>query len=155
VKPELESAIRALEGLASRAGPITRHDERPILPSLGRSLHAGRKEDLGDAADSSRRLPERSRNAWIAAVKDELAMAGTEYVRCVDPRFLNHPQYDLAYTLEARLQLDARSRACEYLGEPLDPAVVASVGRADALLEDRTETRVREWLAKRASEAVN
>ena len=82
-------------------------------------------------------------------------MATTEYVRSVDPRYLSHPHYDLAYTVESRRQLDARWKACAYLGLPLDPASVASVTRADALLEARTRTKLSQWLAKPASDATN
>jgi hypothetical protein len=152
VKPELEAAIRAVEAPANRAGPPTRHEARPILLGIGRSLQTGRPEELGDAADRLRGLPERPRKAWIAAVKDEIAMAITEYVRCVDPRFLDHPQYDLDYTLEARRQLDARLKACEYLGEPAEPAAVDAVARADALLSSRKRIRIQEWLEKQAME---
>jgi hypothetical protein len=155
VKPELESAILAVEKLAGRGGPLTRHEARPILLGIGASLRSAGPEELGDAGDRLRRLPERPRAAWIAAVEDELTMASTEYVRSVDPRFLNHPQYDLDYTLEARRQLDDRWRACAYLGQALDPAAVASVERADRLLEGRTKRRIAEWLDKQGSDAEN
>lgn len=155
MKPELEAAIRAVEARAGRRASLTRHDARPILLCIGGSLLAGRSEELGDAADRLQRLPEPLRGTWVAAVRDELSMASTEHVRSVDPRFLNHPQYDLAYTLEARRQLEARWRACGYLGQPPDPASTAAVARADALLEARTGTAFREWLAKQGADATH
>lgn len=155
MKPELESAVRAVEALAGRGAPLTRHDARPVLLAIGTALRLGRPEEVGDAGDRLRSLPGRSRASWIAAVQDELSMAVTEYVRSVDPRFLNHPQYDLGYTLEARGQLEARWKACGYLGQPLEPAAVASVARADALLEARTRTSIHEWLAKHGAQAPN
>ncbi|MFN0006881.1 MAG: hypothetical protein ACKVXR_03160 [Planctomycetota bacterium] len=153
--PELESAIRAVEKPAGRGAVLTRHEARPVLLCVGLLLQTGRSEELGDAGDRLRRLPERPRESCVAAVQDELSMAATEYVRSVDPRFLNHPQYDLDYTLEARRQLDARWRACLYFGLAVDPAAQASVERADRLLEARMKTRIAEWLAKRASDAAN
>lgn len=155
MKPDLESGIEAVEKMAGRGALFTRHEARPILLGIGQSLQTGRPEELGDAGDRLRKLPEHPRESWIAAVKDELSMATTEYVQSVDPRFLNHPQYDLAYTLEARRQLDARWRACAYLGRAPDPATLASVERADKLLEARTKTRIAEWLGKHASDAAS
>ena len=148
MKPELEAAIRALQGRAGRPASVTRHDARPILLSIGRSLLAGRPAEVGNAAELLRGLPGPLGRSWLAAVRDEWSMAFTEYVRSVDPRYLNHPQYDLDYTLEARLQLEARWRASIYLKEPPDAASTAAVARADALLERRAGTTMREWIAK-------
>lgn len=155
MKPDLESAIRAVEALAGRGAPLTRHDARPILLRIGWSLLAGRPEGLEDARDRLRRLPERPRTSWIAAVQDELSMASAEYVRSVDPRYLDHPQYDLDYTLEARRLLEARWRACAYLGQPPDAAAVASVRRADTLLESRTSARIAECLSNPGAHEPN
>lgn len=150
MNPELEAAIRAVEARAGRRAALTRHDVRPILLLMGRSLLAGRSAELGDSVERLRSLPEPLRESWIAAVQDEMSMACTEHVRSVDPRFLKHPQYDLAYTLEARRELEARSKACAHLGQPLDPAATAGVGRADALLEGCIGGTMCEWLSKHA-----
>jgi len=155
MKPDLEALIRVLEARAGRGAPLTRHDARPILLCIGRSLLARRPEELGDAAERLRRLPEPFRLSWAAAVRDEMSMACTEHVRSVDPRFLKHPQYDLAYTLEARRELEARSMACALLGQPLDAASKAAVARADALLEGRIGSSVPEWLSKHGADAMN
>jgi len=154
VKPDLEATIRAVEALAPRRASVTRHDVRPILLSIGGSLLAGRSEEIGDAADRLRALPGALRESWDAAVRDELSMACTEYVRSVDPRFVNHPQYDLAYALEARFQLEARWRACAYLEPAQVEASTAAVARADAILEGRRDLNVREWLKNRITGAL-
>jgi hypothetical protein len=148
MRPELEELIRAVESRAGRKEPLTRHDARPILLFIGQALLEGRPEELGDAAQRLRTLPEPVRSRWIDAVRDEMSMACTEHVRSVDPRFLDHPKYDLAYTLEARRLLEARSRACDYLGHPSDPAAKAAVARADSLLERRAGGSLREWIEK-------
>jgi len=154
VNPELEALIRALRSRTGRSPSVTRHDARPILLGIGGALLAGRQADLGNAAELLRGLPGPLESSWIAALRDEMSMACTEYVRSVDPRYLNHPQYDLAYTLDARLQLEARWRASIYLGQPPDAASTAAVERADALLAERAGTTIREWLSKHAGDAI-
>jgi hypothetical protein len=72
---------------------------------------------------------------WQAAVRDEILMAATEHVRSVDPRFLARPDYDLAYTVEARASLEARLRAAEVLGVEVSPSLLDRVAAADRLLE--------------------
>jgi hypothetical protein len=82
-------------------------------------------------------LAEGFRQAWDLAVRDELAMACTEHIRSVDPRYLDHPAYDLAYTLEARRLLEARLKGAEGTGIVLDEALSAGIRRADSLFEGR------------------
>jgi len=117
MKPDLEVAIAALEALAARKGPLTRHDARPVLRFLA--------------------LANGFRDAWQVAVRDELAMACTEHIRSVDPRYLGHPAYDLDYTLEARRVLEDRLKGAEVTGIVLDDVLSAGIRRADSLLEGR------------------
>jgi hypothetical protein len=153
VNRDLEGAIRAVQALAGRPASLTRHEARPILLLIGGSLLAGKQAEVGNAAELLRALPGPLGESWVAAVRDEWSMAFTEYVRSVDPRYLKHPQYDLAYTLEARLQLEARWRASLYLGIPPDKASTAAVERADTLLGGRAGTGIREWLSKQGEKA--
>jgi hypothetical protein len=134
---ELEAAIVELEALARRKGLPTRHDVRPILLALGGSLPSAGVEDGEACRKRFLALPLEFRTAWEAAVRDELAMACTEHIRSVDPRYLDHPAYDFGYTLEARRALEARLCAARATGVELEEALAAAVGRADALLEAR------------------
>ena len=72
---------------------------------------------------------------------EELQLAASEHVHAVDPRWLNHPRYDMSYTLAARKRLEARILAAEALGTPLDGALAEAVRHADGLLaEHRGDT---------------
>jgi hypothetical protein len=137
VNADLEAAMVELETLTRRKGPLTRHDVRPILLALGGSLPSAVAADDDACRERFLALPLPFRTAWEAAVRDELAMACTEHIRSVDPRYLDHPAYDLEYTLEARRALEARLRAAGATGVILESALSAAVARADALLADR------------------
>lgn len=134
---DLEAALADLEALARRKGPLTRHDVRPILLGIGGALDSAEARDAEACGARFLALPLPFRTAWESAVRDELAMACTEHVRSVDPRYLDHPAYDLRYTLEARRALEVRVLAARITGVVLDEAFSAAVGRADALLEAR------------------
>jgi hypothetical protein len=137
MKPDLELALAALEALAAQKGPLTRHDVRPVLIEIGSALREAAGAD-GEASHARfLTLGEGFRQAWEGAVRDELAMACTEHIRSVDPRYLEHPDYDLAYTLEARRLLDARLRGAEVTGVVLDDVLSAGIRRADSLLDGR------------------
>jgi hypothetical protein len=60
-------------------------------------------------------------------------------VRSCDPRYLDHPKYDLVYTVEARERLEARLVVAEKLGLPADEAMLEAVERADGLLQSRLD----------------
>jgi hypothetical protein len=135
MKPDLEAAFANLEALvAQREGP-TRHDARPILLGIGECLLSGRSSEATDAKSRLGALPPAFREAWDAAVRDELTMACTEHIRSVDTRYLDHPAYDFEYTLEARRLLEARLRAAEWLGCAPDEVLSAGVHRADSTLQ--------------------
>jgi len=140
---ELEAAIAFLESLAARRGRPTRHDARPILLGIGERLLEG---DTAAADAASTRVGAAAaelREAFEEAVRDELGMAATEYVRSVDPRFLDLPAYDLAYTLETRRLLEARLRASERLGVPIEASLAAGIRRADDRLRAQPRARDR------------
>jgi hypothetical protein len=137
MKPDLEVAIAALEALAALKGPLTRHDVRPVLVGIGSSLAEASAADIQASRMRFLALTQGFRQAWEVAVRDELAMACTEHIRSVDPRYLDHPAYDLAYTVEARRVLKARLKGAEVTGVVLDDALSAGIRRADSLLEGR------------------
>jgi hypothetical protein len=141
MKSDLQAEIAGLEELAKRGRILTRHDVRPILLAIGGALSSAEAADLDATRERYRALPPEFRAAWEAAVRDELAMASTEHIRSVDPRYLDHPAYDFRYTLEARRDLDARLRAAGLTDIHIDETLSAAVGRADALLESRLARR--------------
>jgi hypothetical protein len=61
-------------------------------------------------------------------------MAVTEFVRAVDEHYLRRPDYDFAYTTQARARLADRLRAAEALGLALPADWTAQIGRADRTL---------------------
>jgi len=114
---------------------IDRLHAREVLLAIGERVLG---EDLPAADELVRRVREltAARDAdWQAAARDEILMASTEHVRSVDPRYLSRPDYDLAYTVEARAGLEARLRAAELLGIELAPGLLDRVSAADRLLE--------------------
>ena len=135
MKPDLEVAIAALEALALGRKPLTRHDVRPVLIGIGTSLVDAQAADIDASRKRFLALSPDFREAWDAAVRDELAMACTEHIRSVDPHYIVHPRYDFAYTLEARRVLDARLRGAELTGTGLAEALRSGIRRADSLLE--------------------
>lgn len=140
---ELEGAIRRLEELAKKRRRPDRFDARELLIALGERL---RESDAGAptaAADVERveALGGRLGPAWPRAVREELELAGTEYVRSVDARYLALADYDFEYTLSARERLEARLLAARALG--IEPAgkLESAVERADARLARALEGR--------------
>jgi hypothetical protein len=127
-----------LEELARACAPRQRIDRlhaRAVLLAIGERALA---EDSAGAERLAARVRELTlaRGAdWQAAVGDEILMAATEHVRSVDPRFLRRPDYDLAYTVEARAALEARLRAAESLGIEVPAPLLERVAAADRLLE--------------------
>jgi len=114
---------------------IDRLHAREVLLAIGERALG---EDFPGAEELARRVAEITSpraEDWQAAVRDEILMASTEHVRSVDPRFLSRPDYDLAYTVEARATLEARLRAAEILGIELAPGLLDRVAAADRLLE--------------------
>jgi len=128
---EAEDALRELEGQARKGRGPDHHQARRLLLSLGRLL-----EELGTGACAP--LLERARAlsspAWVAAVQMELSLACVEFARSVEPRYLELPNYDLAYTQGARVRLGDRLRAGRELGIDLDPREAAILELADRVL---------------------
>lgn len=122
---------------------LHRHHARGILIALGRLL----AEDGEETPDSAREdalkrvsawqegLDEEAEEAWQRATAEELSLACAEHVQSVDPRFLDHPRYDIEYTRGARQRLEARLVAARELGLELPETLIEGVRSADAMLE--------------------
>jgi hypothetical protein len=132
----LAEALKEIEAWVSRGKPPSRHHARAILVGLGLEmldepeLTAAGSAALERVAGWIARSPE----AWREAIASEISMAATEHVRSADPRWLRHPQYDLAYAVEARHRLEARLVCAERLGVGVPDEILEAIGRADALL---------------------
>ncbi len=130
----LDAAIEALRTAVARKRPITHYHARDLLVALGERVLAGDAE-LDERVRALRKLLRPLDEPWREAVGAELRMACTEHCQSVDPRYLDLPNYDFAYTLEARERLEARLRACARLGLDVDEELLERVARADEQLE--------------------
>lgn len=116
MKPdELEDALRELERVAGRGGRPGHFQARDVLLALGRELErdeggASRAVERANAAGS------RLGHPWKQAVEGELTLAVAEFVRAVDLRYLDLPNYDHDYTLGSRQRLGWRLDAARALG---------------------------------------
>jgi hypothetical protein len=138
----LRAALESLRTSAQKSRAPTRHQARDLLLALGAALRADDEVEIDAASTALRSLEASSssfRDRWRAAIADEITLACTEHVRSVDPRYLEHPQYDWEYTIAARERLELRLRAAAKLGFPAAAAQLAQVARADALLAGRQE----------------
>lgn len=112
---------------------------REILLALGELALSGEDpaED-GPAAAWAVRLRaalEPVAERFTEALREELDLAASEHTLGVDPRFLDHPRYDLDYAVLARERLEARLVAADLLGFEPDEALLERVAEADRLLE--------------------
>jgi len=108
---------------------------RAVLVPLGEILLEGTTEGLDATLGEIARLTEDCSEEWAKAVDAELRMAAEEHCASVDPRYLEHPRYDFAYTVSARERLEARLRAIELLGLLVPEDLLDRVGKADEVLE--------------------
>ncbi len=138
---ELEEAVRTLEALVGRGARPSRHDARRILLALGEILLEGDEPAASGPIGRLRAVVERVREAWEKACGEELALAASEHVQGVDPRWLSHPRFDLAYVVEARRRLEMRLRAMERLGQEPDEVWLDRIAQADQLLQPHLEDR--------------
>ena len=132
--PAFEQAVRALAKAARSKNPPSHRHARDILLLLGAAVLAegedAQEERLAaiDGAVGERREP------WLRAVEHELAMACNEHVQSVDPRYLDHPRYDFAYTIAARERLEARLAAASVMGIEVSEEALERVAQADRSL---------------------
>jgi hypothetical protein len=148
-KQEFETALVELERWIRSKKKPTRHHARSLLVSLGGWLEAEKGPEAPEGAEIRERLAKAVHplgEAWEAAVHDEMILACTEHVQSVDPRYLDHPRYDFAYTISARGDLEARLLAAAKLEMSPSEELLDKVARADALLLPYLEKRRAEGL---------
>ena len=127
----LRAALDRLQECSVRGLRPGRQDARSLLVELGQHLR-----DHPDAVDLDRIRPvlETLGEPWITSAREELALACSEYIRSVDPRFLGLENYDFEYTLTARERLEARLIASRELGIETPDLLLREVERTDVLL---------------------
>jgi hypothetical protein len=131
---DLDAALAELATALRKKHKPSRFHARAILVALGEQILA---EDGARVTAGVQRVAElvRERPAdWEAAVREELELASTEFVRSVDPRFLTHPRYDFAYTVAVRERLEARLAAAERMGIAPAEGLLEQIVEADELL---------------------
>lgn len=134
----------AWQELARACAPrqrIDRFHARAVLLAIGRTALEGDLAGAGALVARAKELTAARQTDWEAAVGEEILLASTEHIRSVDPRFLARPDYDLAYTVDARADLEARLRAAEVLGVDLAPGLLDRIAAADRLLAPLLDAR--------------
>ncbi len=131
---ELEQALAALAALERAEARPDRHHARALLVPLGRLFGSGGTDAAEPWLARARRAGAGLGEAWIEAVRAELALACAEYVHAVDARYLELPNYDFAYTFGARERLEARLLAARALALEPPATLLEGVRRADELL---------------------
>jgi hypothetical protein len=138
---DLEEALAAAEALYKdprKPKRPTRFLARALLLPLGEMLLAD-PALATQALERIRAVVARDRDAWQAAVEEELTLAVTEHVRSCDPKALRLPRYDFPYTVAARHRLEARLRAAAELDLPASETLIDQVERADRILAPHLE----------------
>ena len=145
----LSEMLVELQQLARKRKDRTpnRYHARAVLLGLGElALAEPPEEGERAAAEWVPRLQRAMRpfdGGFERAIVEELALAAAEHARGVDPRFLDHPRYDFAYTIAARERLERRLVAAQLLGVEPDEALLERVAGADRLLEPYLEREER------------
>lgn len=133
---DIEGVLAELSALARRRGGAPdRHHARGALLALGRLALAEGEEAAAPWVERLAGALAPFAEAFERAVHEELALAADEHVRGVDPRYLDHPRYDLGYAVLARERLEERLVAADLLGVEPDEALLERVAGADRLLE--------------------
>jgi hypothetical protein len=135
----IATCFDALERSARMNKTIVRQDLREVTVALGRLCLDQREGEAQAGMERLAALAKDGGERFAQALREELVMAVTEHVRSCDPRYLDHPKYDLVYTVEARERLEARLVVAEKLGLPADEAMLEAVERADGLLQSRLD----------------
>ena len=140
-RDELDEALKTLVTSSRRRQGPNRFHARALLLALGHRLLADQPAPPDLAERLKLILGPRGEEPWAEAVQEELTLAATEHVRAVDPRYLTRRDYDFAYTVAARAELEARLRAAEELGLPATEDLLDRVVRADEILRPYLEGR--------------
>jgi hypothetical protein len=140
---ELEEGLAELERICRAGRPPTRYHARAVLVPLGRLLLEGEGPGTRDGLERLRRAVEPTREAWEAAVEQELALAIAEHVLGVDPRHLGNPRFDFEYAVAARERLEARLSAALALDLAPSEESLDRIAAADRLLAPYLEGQTR------------
>ena len=140
---DLDSALDELGRWVKQKKKPTRHHARAVLIAMGRWIEddTPAETDIEALGQRIETLVAPLGEAWEAAVHDELILACTEHVQSVDPRYLDHPRYDFAYTLAARETLEARLVAATALDMSPSEELLNKVSRADQVLQPYLDRR--------------
>lgn len=136
---ELESALQLIRESIRARRPLNRYHARAVLLPLGELLR--RREDARAQLDAARETIDRDRLGWDAAVSDEMELAVFEHLCSADPSQVGRPDYDMAYTREARERLEARLIAHRALGGVADESWTQKIAHADAILAPHQRER--------------
>lgn len=132
--PELEVAIADLEDLARKRRQPSHYAARHLLLALGEALEAQGVDATREALDRTAAVGLRLEPGWSSAVREELSLACAEVAKCLEPRYLSLPNYDLPYTRAARARLEDRLRAARALGFALPEREAEMLELADHVL---------------------
>ena len=131
---DLERAVADLERRVARKERPDRYDLRALLLALGSRPESPEEPPLEGFLARTRKAAAALGEAFARAAADELSLACAEHVHAVDPRYLNLPNYDFAYTLAARERLEWRLRAAAWLEVDPPENLLRAVAEADERL---------------------
>ncbi|MEM7309459.1 MAG: hypothetical protein AAF682_22445 [Planctomycetota bacterium] len=137
----LEEALTALEQLSKRKKAPGRWEARALLVPLGMLLQARGEEALATPLGRARAAAGADAKSWAEAVTEELSLACAEHIQGVDPRYLDLPNFDFDYVLQARERLEARLVAARALGVEAPKQLAEQVTEADARLKPYLDAR--------------
>ena len=131
---DLEAALTDLTTALRKKRNPSRFQARAILLAIGDLALSGNSVAASaGAARLATAVGERAAD-WERAVQEEIELAAVEFVRSVDPKYLDHPRYDFAYTVGARERLEARLVGAEILGVSPPDALLDQISTADGRL---------------------
>lgn len=111
---------------------------RVLLLGLGKlAMSEGEADTRALAKSISEATADHDR--WAEALDSEMMLAVAEHVQGVDPKFLDLPSYDFAYTIAARERLEQRLKALELLEHRIDERLLDQIAEADARLHPYLE----------------
>ncbi len=136
---DLDTALAELAAVLRKKRDPTRFHARAILLAVGELSLSGDAAAAAAAAERVAAIVGDRHDPWARAVHEEIEMAAVEFVRSVDPKYLDHPKYDFAYTVVARERLEARLAATEVFGILPTDEILEQVSAADARLAPHLE----------------
>jgi hypothetical protein len=137
---DVEEALASLERAAREGRRPGHHLARHLLLGLGAALRE-QPERCAAWIERAQAAGTAAGAAWKDAVLDELTLACGEFAQCVDPRYLDLPDYDHEYTRGARARLEDRLRCARELGFTPTPRETEIVELADCVLEAATRRK--------------